>query len=163
MWSNSTTNWWSNHNISRHRCSSCIIGLKDWVVMDVEFGNVMGDEHDRAILQLLAKAFIIHTMAEIPAKLQQMAQELKVRNVNLLRLHSLCNLLEIYVAHLNLAEHNPLTRGGATEKFPEFLAQKWAIINSYNKDERCFGYAVFSPIFAVMHNLYPTKPHNYTD
>ena len=138
-------------------------GLKVWIVMDVVYTKAMDDELQESILQLSAKSFTIHSLADIPNKLQQLGKEMKVRNENLLRLQSFLNLVEIKATHINLAEHNPLTRGASYVVLPQFLASKKAIINVKNKDNRCFGYALLSAIFPVAHDLHPAKPHHYNN
>ena len=104
-------------------------GLKVWVVMDVAYSKALDAELHESTLQLSAKSFTIHSVAQIPNRLQQLANELKVRNENLLRLQSFLNLVEIKATHLHLAEHNPLTHGASYVDLPPFLARKGAIIN----------------------------------
>ena len=53
-------------------------------------------------------------------------------------------LTEIIKCHLFILKYNPL--GSAYVPLPKFLANKKAIVNVRNSDNRCFGYAVLSAI-----------------
>ena len=92
-------------------------GMKVWIVLRAVYEKPLGAEGPHDPMNLSAKSFTIQTQAEIPAKLLQMASELKVRNENLLRLQSFLNLIEIVGAEIQLAEHNPLTPAGHIEIF----------------------------------------------
>ena len=138
-------------------------GFKVWVVLDAVYSKPIGEGLEETTLQLSAKTIVIQSLPEIPTKLQQLAAELKVRNETLLRLQSVLNLVEIKAAHLNLADHKPLTRGASYTPLPSFLAHKTAIINVKNKDERCFGYAILSAIFPVDNANHPDKTFHYND
>ena len=81
---------------------------------------MLGVDVNLSILLQSAKAFTIHTLAEFPERLQQMAQELNVRNENLIGVQSIRTSLDSKDAQVNLAEYNPLFRLGLKAEPPNF-------------------------------------------
>ena len=79
------------------------------------------------------------------------------RNVNakFIREKSGLILAEIYALNLNIVQFNPLD-GSMWSPLPKFLANKKAIINVHNTDNRCFGYAIASALHPVDHEIIPT-------
>ena len=71
-------------------------------------------------------------------------------------------LAEIYSLTLKISQFNPL-QGSGFQELPKFLANKKAIVNVLNNDERCFGYSVLAAL--LLDNLYrnANRPGRYTD
>ena len=56
-------------------------------------------------------------------------------------------LAEIYSVTFKISQFNPL-QGSGFQELPKFLANKKAIVNIRNNDERCFGYSLLAALLS---------------
>ena len=136
-------------------------GVKVFAILHCIYEKPVGEEVHLSVVPLPIKTFILNHRSEVAGDLAAFANQIKVRNENMLRLQSFLNLSSVSHLELHLAEHNPLVTGSTFVELPTFLAQKFCIINVQNTDDRCFGYAVLSAIFPIDQHNKPNYPEHY--
>ena len=115
-------------------------GIKFWIIVVIEYEHMVTREaQEPSYLHSVA-----HTLYnENDIDLDAVFEELKNGNCNLIRNKSGLQIRKIVRLDLQIAEFKPLA-GSSYLPLPTFLANKKAIINVQNTDNRCFGYAILA-------------------
>ena len=96
---------------------------------------------------LRTKLITVLREASIPDAIHTLLEALRARHVNFMRGESGLRLEALSIADVEIARVKHLNyAGSAFATLPKFLANKTAIVNVQNKDERCFGYALLSAL-----------------
>ena len=94
--------------------------------------------------------------------MERFAAGIRNSNAKFIREKSGLVLAEIYSITLKISQFNPL-QGSGYQEVPKFLANKKAIVNILNNDERCFGYSVLAALLPYYPNRYAFRPLLYSD
>jgi hypothetical protein len=95
-------------------------------------------------------------------QMHNFGQKFQSENAKFIREKSGLFLAEIYSLNLNIVRFSPID-GSGFKKLPPFLANKKAIINVQNTDDRCFGYAVLAALLPDDPNRHDCLPERYTE
>ena len=95
---------------------------------------------------------------ELEAKLDGMVGAILLQNALYVRQSSGLVLADVVSFRFKVCEYLPLV-GREFKQLPTFLAQKKAIVNVQNTDNRCFGYAIASALAKLKKNK--ERPQNY--
>ena len=138
------------------KASRALNGIKVWPMLYVRYESANPLEENFKTFEAYLPAasgifFPIDRELECKphgAVLQRLADRLLASNAKFIRHRSGLVLAEIYSLNLNIVRFNPLD-GCAWAPLPKFLANKKAIVNVQNTDDRCFGYALASALNPV--------------
>ena len=92
-------------------------------------------------------------------QINQFAAGIRNSNAKFIRDKSGLMLAEVYSITFKISRFNPL-EGSGYQKLPKFQANKNAIVNVQNNDERCFGYSVLA---ALLPNRNAYRPAHYSE
>ena len=121
-------------------------GLKTYYAIRVWYTKVRGGSQ-RFSTYLRTTLHRINSIVGIPRVLHRFEDEILERNANYIRHESGLIVDEIEECRLNVAKYTPLWVGGTFSKLPKFLADKKAIVNVRNTDNRCFAYSILACLF----------------
>ena len=118
-------------------------GLKTYYAIRVWYAKVKGGSH-RFSAFLHTELHRVTSASGIPRILQRFEDEILERNANFIRHESGLIVDEVAECRLNVAKYSPLWSGSTYAALPKFLADKKAIVNVRNTDNRCFGYSILA-------------------
>ena len=124
-------------------------GYKVFAILHCIYEKPMGEEIFLSVVPVPINSIILIHKSQVADELQALANQFRLWNENLLRLHSFVNLATVSHLELQLAEHNHLVNGSRFVELRKFLAQKVCISNLQNIEWRCFGYYVLSAILTA--------------
>ena len=94
--------------------------------------------------------------------MERFAAGIRNSNAKFIREKTGLILAEIFSITLKISQFNPL-QGSGYQVLPNFLANKKAIVNIQNNDERCFGYSVLAAILPDDPNRHAYRLERYSD
>ncbi len=125
-------------------------GIKAYFVIDMEYDNPK--EPERTFHAFLnTRNLVLRSPAELDHFIEQLKIEVLTRNERFIRDKSGLVIHSILKATANVQEYNPL-EGSSYLPLPKFLANKHAIVNVNNTDNRCFVYAILAALHPQAQN-----------
>ena len=117
---------------------------KIWVEQRVKYRGMRGED-DIIPAVMLSNGFTVITEHDIDDRLDEVRIQLETRNEKYTQRSDL-SIAEILGGALLMADYRPLRTGKGFKPLPPKLANKEAIVNVKNRDDRCFGYALLAGI-----------------
>ena len=102
------------------------------------------------------------TRIQYDSLMERFTAGIRNSNAKFMRDKSGLVLAEIYSITLKISQFNPL-QGSGFQQLPKFLANKKAIVNVLNNDERCFGYSVLAALLPDDPYRNANRPGRYSD
>ena len=133
-------------------------GIKFWVSMKVSYIHPSKEDQAPMSYYLHTGCLVLLNQFELQETLDVMQSRLLARNAHFIREQSGLVLKSISAARFKVCQYLPLA-GKHKVKLPKYLADKRAIINVQNDDDRCFGYAILSALFPRKKNA--NEPYHY--
>lgn len=133
--------------------------FKFWVALDLTYGALSNSEKE-VEAHLRAPYVCIFNEFEIPQKIVDIISKISIANENFVREKSGLTIKSINNVRVHIAKVNPLS-GKLFVPLPKFLKSKKAIVNVFNRDNRCFGYAILSALLKT--KVHPERTISYDD
>ena len=121
-------------------------GIKIWLSVQVTYRRILEEGH--ATGNFTTKSTVVNNEFELDQILDNLGEEVLLRNAHYLRNASPFAIESIDNAVLHASRFTPLA-GGNYQELPAFLSNKKCIVNVKNQDNRCFGYSVLAQIHEV--------------
>jgi hypothetical protein len=121
-------------------------GIKVWLSVQLTYRKIL--EEGRAEAHLTTKSVVLHNDFELDEVLDNLVQEVQLRNAHYLRNASPFAIDSVDNAVVHTSKYAPLGVGRYKE-LPAFLAKKKCLVNVINNDDRCFGYSLLAHLMPL--------------
>lgn len=118
-------------------------GIKFWISLKVSYVHPAKPHQQPLVFYLHTGKLLLVNEFQLPDTLEEIRSKILQRNAHFLKEQSGLVFEKIHSARFKVAEYLPLA-GKSYAELPRFLANKKAIVNVNNDDNRCFGYALLS-------------------
>ena len=120
-------------------------GIKVALILTVEYHSQNRPDLQPFNFYLRTSNYVIYQASDILTTIPQLNKEICARNENVVRNTSNITIQNIHYLTIIFSRFEPLAASGY-QPLPKFLANKKAIVNVKNRDNRCFAYALMSAL-----------------
>ena len=136
-------------------------GIKFWIAVQVTYINPKKEENKELKVWLNTGSINLINEFQMEEVMQTVHERILLRNAHFIREKSGLILNKIHSTRWKISKFLPLG-GKKHQELPQFLKNKYAIINVKNQDDKCFAYALLSALHpAANHANDPKKYQRY--